>query len=103
MTTAPKMEPCDLVLEARKTWWEIVESDEGECRLMGIVRELADEVERLRATPSAGLREEFAKAAENAKLPEHFQWGKDAMEQFEFGKKCAAQVIRTMVVSKEKS
>lgn len=39
----------DLVMEARKTWWEIVESDEGECRLMGIVRELADEVERLRA------------------------------------------------------
>jgi hypothetical protein len=36
-----------LILEARQMWWEIVSSDEGECRNMGIVRELADGVEAL--------------------------------------------------------
>lgn len=43
-----------LILEARKTWWEIVESDEGECRLMGIVRELADQVECLLSSSGGG-------------------------------------------------
>jgi hypothetical protein len=43
----------DLILEARKMWWEIVESDGGECRHMGIVRELADHVERLLSHSSA--------------------------------------------------
>ena len=32
-------------------------------------------------------------AALEARLPEGFQWGTDAMEQFEFGKKQAAEAI----------
>lgn len=38
-------------------------------------------------------RERCAKVALAAKLPPHYQWGRDAMEQFEFGKKRAADAI----------
>lgn len=39
-------------------------------------------------------REIDAKKAERARLPRHFQWGRDAMEQFNFGKERAAKAIR---------
>lgn len=35
-----------------------------------------------------------AQAAERAVLPDHYQWGHDAMEQFDFGKERAAAAIR---------
>jgi hypothetical protein len=38
--------------------------------------------------------EECAQAAEDAKLPPEYQWGHDAMEQFNFGKRRAAEAIR---------
>lgn len=59
-----------LIHEARKCWWEIVELDEGECRMMGIIRELADAVEALQSRRSADVRgdtlEEAARVAEAA-------------------------------------
>lgn len=41
-------------------------------------------------------RERHAKAAMKAKLPKGYQWGHDAMEQFNFGKKRAADAIRSL-------
>lgn len=38
--------------------------------------------------------EKCATLAEQAKLPRGFQWGHDAMEQFNFGKERAAAAIR---------
>lgn len=38
-------------------------------------------------------RDEAAKIAEGATLPEHFIWGNDAMEQFNFGKERAALAV----------
>ncbi len=42
------------------------------------------------------LIEECAKIAELAELPEGFQWGDDATEQFNFGKKRCADAIRAL-------
>lgn len=42
----------------------------------------------------AAEREACAQVAESAALPEHYQWGHDAMEQFDFGKERAAEDIR---------
>lgn len=39
-------------------------------------------------------REQCAKRAESARLPRGYQWGHDAMEQFNFGKERAAKAIR---------
>lgn len=39
---------------------------------------------------------EAERAALNAKLPPEFQWGKDALEAFEYGKQCAARAIRSI-------
>lgn len=39
-------------------------------------------------------REACAEAAQGALLPEHYQWGDDAMEQFMTGKQRAAEAIR---------
>lgn len=41
-------------------------------------------------------RERCARAAESAKLPRRYQWGHDAMEQFNFGKDRAAATIRRL-------
>ena len=39
--------------------------------------------------------ERAAMSALNAKLPDGYLWGRDAMEQFRFGKARAAEAIRT--------
>lgn len=41
----------------------------------------------------ARVRAECADLARNATLPSHFNWGSDAMEQFDFGKERAADAI----------
>ena len=65
---------------------------------------LIAEVRRLRALVAdrAAVVEECAVAAELAELPAHFQWGDDAMEQFNFGKKRAAIAIRALATPQEK-
>lgn len=45
---------------------------------------------------SSELIERCAKAAEAAQLPPGYQWGDDAMEQFDFGKARTAHAIRTI-------
>lgn len=40
--------------------------------------------------------EDAAEAALNAQLPNGYQWGEDAMEQFNFGKQRAADAIRAL-------
>jgi len=45
-------------------------------------------------------REEAAVAAEHAALPEGYQWGDDAMEAFEMGKRQAAKAIRALAQSR---
>lgn len=57
------------------------------------------EAKRCQQTPANAaylFQERMAEAAENAQLPEGYQWGHDAMEQFDFGKKCAALAIRAL-------
>ena len=49
---------------------------------------------RLFAAAVAEERDACAAAAEAAQLPNHYQWGHDAMEQFDFGKERAAAAIR---------
>lgn len=56
-------------------------------QMRGALQGLADET-------AAQTREECAVIAMNATLPEDFQWGHDAMEQFDFGKERAAEAIR---------
>lgn len=51
----------------------------------------------LRTAKAEGAREEreaCAGDAERARLPKGYQWGRDAMEQFNFGKERAALAIR---------
>jgi hypothetical protein len=45
--------------------------------------------------------ERAAKIAEAAQLPPEYQWGSDAMEQFNFGKKRAAEAIRALAQQPE--
>lgn len=40
--------------------------------------------------------ERCAQAAENATLPDGYIWGRDALEQFDFGKERAAEAIRAL-------
>jgi hypothetical protein len=42
---------------------------------------------------------EAANAAKNAKLPDHYQWGHDAMEQFDFGKERAELAILALLTN----
>lgn len=48
------------------------------------------------ASARAKERERCALAAIDATLPTHYQWGRDALEQFVFGKKRAAGAIRAL-------
>lgn len=43
------------------------------------------------------------KAAENASLPDHYRWGEDAMEAFNFGKTRAALAVRETLATEEKN
>lgn len=45
---------------------------------------------------TAAERERCAQTAVEATLPDGFQWGRGAMEQFNFGKKRAAHAIRIL-------
>lgn len=49
--------------------------------------------------PSGDRREEIETAGLNAKLPSHFRWGSDAMEQFEYGKRRATETILALLAS----
>lgn len=66
------------------------------------LRALVAEIDRLRAaspSPWRGMEsvlEEAARACEGAQLPDHFRWGRDAMEQFNFGKKRCAEAVRAL-------
>lgn len=50
--------------------------------------------DRLRREARAQAFEECEKIAKTALLPDHFQWGHDAMEQFDFTKEHVADAIR---------
>ena len=60
--------------------------------------------QRIHALPRSAAMvpvEEAAQAALNAQLPDHYRWGNDAMEQFNFGKKRAADAIRALTPAQE--
>jgi hypothetical protein len=57
-----------------------------------------DHVLTLMRAAYAMALEDAAATAEEAKLPQHYQWGEDAMEQFDFGKRRAANAIRALAV-----
>lgn len=58
-----------------------------DCRWLRHLREMA-------AIAAELEREACAVAAEAARLPDHFRWGSEAMEQFDFGKERAGEAIR---------
>jgi len=45
---------------------------------------------------------EAASAARNVQLLNHYRWGNDPIEQFNFGKKCAELAIRALLQEKPK-
>lgn len=72
---------------------------------------MSEDFDRLKAHKDAGLKKEYdtafaagyakgvedaARAATSARLPKGYQWGHDAMEQFNFGKERAADAIRAL-------
>ncbi|MGI9489160.1 MAG: hypothetical protein ACR2RF_25395 [Geminicoccaceae bacterium] len=61
----------------------------------GITNQAADALERLQAE-LAEARAQDVEAARSANLPDGYQWGDDAMEQFNFGKERAAQAIEAL-------
>lgn len=58
-----------------------------------LMNQAADFIDRL-STDRDSVIEECAKVADAAKLPDGYRWGAEAMEQFDFGKECAAAAIR---------
>lgn len=58
--------------------------------------DLAEMLNDARLGGRAAERERCAEAALSAQLPTHYIWGRDAMGQFEFGKKRAAGAIRAL-------
>lgn len=75
-------------LTARLEQYESV----GSCIHCVRTGDLKDDVKRLREALLA-----CAPAAEQAQLPPHYQWGHDAMEQFEVGKEIASDAVRAVV------
>lgn len=79
---------------ARETVQDWHDSDEarcGQCQSPFSHEGLYDRI----AQALAEQREADAKKALAAKLPKGYQWGRDAMESFNYGKERAAAAIRT--------
>lgn len=59
------------------------------------LNELKERIATLEAS-LVQLREDAANAALCAELPEGYEWGEEAMEQFDFGTECAANAVRAL-------
>lgn len=65
-------------------------------RVLDIAEHARDEPARIEAARREGaieMREDAIRAARSAVLPAGYRWGKDAMENFAVGKRCAADEI----------
>ena len=82
----------------RLTLLEDLEKTEGD--IPNSVRWLGDNAKQEIRQAEAAARRKALEAAESAArdatLPERYQWGDDAMEQFNFGKQRAAEAIRVL-------
>lgn len=75
--------------EAHKLWLNAVSSENGYDSASRAIALALDAAWR------RGI-EEAARVAGSAKLPEHYRWGHDAMEQFTFGLRRAVEAIRAL-------
>jgi hypothetical protein len=60
--------------------------------------EQVQQITRLATDVALQIRKRAAQACESATLPKGYQWGDDAMESFNFGKKRGATAIRALPI-----
>ena len=65
--------------------------------------ELIESIARALITTAENMRGRATAAATTAQLPDGYIWGHDAMEQFDFGKRRAAEAIAALPIEDEKT